>query len=152
MPLQLTSPARGWNPLWLLLGVPLLLLSGGLFGGLMVYVFTHGHTQERNQVTRAQADGPPQDHKMEQPQADGPPEHQQLEPAPAKVQQWEYKIVAMELLRIDNTGQGYFAKQADGLTDLFNKLSQDGWQFQSMIQSGPQVSAVPYALFQRPRR
>ena len=42
------APARGWNPLWLLLAVPLLLLL--ICGGLTVYLLTRGHPGKENEL------------------------------------------------------------------------------------------------------
>jgi hypothetical protein len=136
MALQLTNLARGWNPLWLLLAVPI----AAVCGGLGVYLFTPGHTEERKQVAKNDKEpgntymGLIPSGKVNEPQVQ----------APAKVQQWEYKAV------IPPSGSGQTNQQiADAITDQFNKLAQDGWEYHSPLSHSAPGN---YVLFKRPRR
>jgi hypothetical protein len=125
-------PARRWHPLWFLLAVPLLLLP--VCGGLPVYLLTRGHTEERKEIAKN--------------------DRGQAQPAPPKVQQWEYKVVALDPLRIPGTLPNISSvEQADAFSDHFNKLGQDGWEYHDMLIF-PRFAGggVTYVLFKRPKR
>jgi hypothetical protein len=76
-----TPPARGFNALWLLL--PLLLLLVLVPGGLALYRFTRGHTDEPQQVVKNDDQPPPPAPNHPNP-SDDPSAAQNKEPDPDK--------------------------------------------------------------------
>jgi hypothetical protein len=132
MALQLPNLARVWNPLWLLLAVPLAAVGGGLG----VFLLMRGHTEERKQVAQNDKEpGNPYMGLIPSGKVNEPPVQ-----APAKVQQWEYKVVALgPHLNLPTDS----AKVADALTDQINKLAQDGWEYHSILNHSIPVGPDP---------
>ena len=138
------APARGWNPLWLLLAVPLLLLLGGLVGHLL----TRGHSDEHKPVAKNHSDQPPPGRDA------GDGSLTKLLPPPVKeTQKWEYKVVALQPLGV-KFQSAEFARQAAAVTDLFNKLAQDGWEYNSpLLMNNLNANFLHgYVIFKRAKR
>jgi|GEM_PF-5076179 len=149
----LTNPARRWNPLWLLLAVPL----AAVCGGLGVYLVVPGHTDPSKAAPKNNKETAKPDLGLfATVTAAEPPERQKNEQDSAKVQQWEYKVVALDPIALAaapaNTGNGIYPKTAVALTDEFNKLAQDGWQYHSTVNGANSNVHGQYVLFQRPKR
>jgi hypothetical protein len=91
--------------------------------------------------------------------ADGSNRHQgketvKTEIVSMKVQQWEYKVVALAPLdlRVLQPGKAYDqVKQADIYTDHFNKLGLDGWEYHTTLTSAAGNIPGDFVIFKRPK-